>query len=167
MKTTLKIIGILLIALNCIAAVINLRYLTEQNSLRKADSAQTALTVTVLDGLSGQELPNTKIVFPQYNRAYLSDSHGIVNNIYLPMHRDSSYDGILTKTSGLITVLAYKDGYYDYALFNVEVEPSQSRSIKIYMFPNDGSMNVPFTLTEGPDKEWTARLLAKYRMLEP
>lgn len=167
MKATLKIIGILLIALNCVAAVINLHYLTEQSRIHQSNEAKTTLNITVLDGITNKELPGTKIVFPQCNCAYLSDAHGVLSNVSIHMQRDSRYDGILTKATGTLTILAYKDGYYDYALFDVEVKPDDSREIKIFMFPNDGSMNVPFTLIEGPDKAWTARLLAKYKTLEP
>ena len=167
MKATLKIIGILLIALNCVAAVINLHYLNEQARLHKSGLSETVLTVTVLDGVTNKELPGTKIVFPQINRAYMSDSHGTLSNVSIRMQRDDRYDGILTKDTGALTILAYKDGYYDYALFDVEVKPNESREIKLFMFPNDGSMNVPFTLVEGPDKAWTTRLLAKYKALEP
>ena len=64
-----------------------------------------------------------------------------------------------------VTVLAYCDGYYPYALFHVALYPDRARSgPRVYLFPDDGSMDgTPFVLIEAPEADWARALIEQYR----
>ena len=78
---------------------------------------------------------------------------------------DKRYDKILPKPWGEISVIFYKEGYIDYALFYLQVLEGNTReNVEILMFEN-GKMqsDQPFSIIEGPNKIWVNEMITKHK----
>ena len=78
---------------------------------------------------------------------------------------DTHFADIHLQEYGTFTVLAYKEGYSDYALFFAQIRENQERNIKVYMFMKDTPMSngAPLATVESPEKEWVKELVEQYR----
>lgn len=93
-----------------------------------------------------------------------TDNSGNTPVIEVPIMSDSRYDNICKRSFGDITVLVYKDGYIDYALFNLNVRENEERlNLKIYMYKKGTSNQDHITIVETPDNHWIQSLIDKYR----
>lgn len=118
---------------------------------------------TVVDGFSGMPIENAKIVIPEGNLTGITDSLGKCNINNVPIFYDERYP--IKQGYGTFSVLGYKEGYNDYALFFAHLKEGELRNIKIYMFTVDTPFGsgTPLSTIESPDNEWVAELLEKYR----
>ncbi|MDD4797787.1 MAG: hypothetical protein PHO66_08475 [Eubacteriales bacterium] len=123
------------------------------------------LIINAQDGLTKEPLCDVTVVIPETGQRYVTDQNGQTGVITVPIVSDAAYTSILPQTWGEITVLAYKAGYADYAVFHVQVWENQTRyGPTLMMFSNgDDVTGQPFTLTEGPHRLWVQQLLDRFR----
>jgi len=123
------------------------------------------LQPVVVDGYSEMPLENATVVIPETGERYVTDENGKTPVIEVPILEDTHFSSILKKPWGEITLLIYKEGYIEYALFHTQVWENQVRSgPKILLFPKDSEgSNEPFSLIEGPHRLWVNELVEKYR----
>lgn len=124
-----------------------------------------SIIVYVEDGAAGEPLPNASVAIPETGETYLTDADGKTAPIRVPILEDTEYGGILPKPWGEITLLIYKQGYADCAVFHVNIWEDQTRNgPTVLLFPLKGDeANEPFTLTEAPNRLWVKQLLGQYR----
>lgn len=124
-----------------------------------------SIIVFVEDGNSQKSMKNACVTIPETGQSYYTDENGKTVTIKVPIIEDSEYSGILPKPWGEITLLVYKQGYIDCAIFHVNIWENQTRNgptVLLFPYSPDDS-NQPFTLTEGPNRLWVKQLLDKYR----
>mgnify|MGYP001062008698 CR=1 FL=1 len=124
-----------------------------------------SIIVFVEDGNTEEPLGNACVAIPETGGVYYTDQNGKTNTIRVPIIEDTEYRDIVPKPWGEITLLVYKQGYVDCAIFHVSVFENQVRNgPTVLLFPvSAGESNQPFTLTEGPHRLWVNQLLDKYR----
>lgn len=124
-----------------------------------------SIIIYVQDGNSKKPLQNACVSIPEAGTSFYTDENGKTETIRVPIIEDTEYKGILPKPWGEITILVYKNGYVDCAIFHVNIWENQTRNgPTVLLFPTSGdSSNQPFTLTEGPNRIWVNELLDKYR----
>ena len=123
-----------------------------------------AIIVQVQDGWEKTPIEGASVVIPEIGFSCTTDINGHTQRIAIePMQRDES--DVLPKTWDEVTVLIYKAGYVESALFHVQIWSGQTRTGPVvYLFPiTIGGNNLPFSLTEGPQRLWVSQLLDKYR----
>lgn len=129
----------------------------------KSEQAVGEVNFTVLDGFSGLPVENVRLVIPEGNLEGYTDSSGkcLIKNV--PIVFDERYP--IKQGYGTFSVLGYKEGYNDYALFFAQLQKDQSRNLKIYMFMVDTpfSSGTPLSTIESPDNDWVKELVEKYR----
>jgi hypothetical protein len=151
-----------------LAFLLWMRFLLPQDSLPafgNAPGASGSIMVFVKDGFSEKPLPGAEVIIVEDGKSYSTDSEGKTPIISVPILQDPSYRSILPKPWGEITLLIYKEGYIDCAIFHVNVMEKQTRhgpTVLLFPLDNDGT-NQPFVLTEGPNPSWTKQLLDQYR----
>jgi len=121
------------------------------------------VSFTVIDGFSGLPLEGVRIVLPENDCELVSDYSGKTEKAEINVIKDDSYT--VPQNYGMFSVLAYKEGYNDYALFFAQIKDGQERNIKVYMFMKDTPMSsgMPMATIESPDKQWVSDMLNKYR----
>lgn len=119
----------------------------------------------VIDGVSGMPVEGARIVLPEYKKELMSGRDGKTEMASIAVLYDTHFTEIHLQEYGTFTVLAYKEGYNDYALFFAQIQENQERTIKIYMFLKDTPManGAPLSTVESPDKEWVKELVEQYR----
>lgn len=124
-----------------------------------------SIIVYVEDGNTKKPLQNASVVIPEMGQSFATDEYGKTDRIRAPILSDAEYEGILPKPWGEITLLVYKDGYVDCAIFHVNVWENQTRNGPVVlMFPATAdTAGQPFTLTEGPNRIWVNELLNRCR----
>jgi hypothetical protein len=124
-----------------------------------------SIIIFVEDGPSQKPLRNACVVIPETGGQYYTDENGKTETIRAPIREDSDYSGILPKPWGEITLLVYKQGYVDCAIFHVNIYENQTRNgPTVLLFPVTPDVgDQPFTLTEAPNRLWVNELLGKYR----
>ncbi|MGI6003902.1 MAG: hypothetical protein ACOX88_00595 [Christensenellales bacterium] len=127
------------------------------------DAAQ--IIITAKDGFTDEPLEGTVIVIPEIEKSYVTDAEGKTPVITVPVLRDERYDKIQQMPWGEITIIAYKDGYVENALFHISVEPGKVRhGPNVMMFKvGEISSTEPLSLIEGPPRLWLNELVEKYR----
>ena len=117
----------------------------------------------VIDGFSGLPLEGVKIVLPENNCELISNSEGKTEKAEVKVIKNENY--IVPQEYGTFTVLGYKEGYNDYALFYAQIKKDTERNIRVYMFLKDTPMSsgTPLSTIESPDKEWVNKIVEKYR----
>ena len=118
---------------------------------------------TAIDGFSGMPIEGVRIVIPEGEQEAFTDSGGKTVKLTVPIAKGDS--NCLTQEFGTFSVLGYKEGYNEYALFFAQINEGQQRNIKIYMFRKDSplSSGTPLSTIESPDKDWVSELVEKYR----
>ena len=150
----------------CICLIICLTFLLcgcgEKDSVKENDAS---VSFSAIDGVSGLPIDNVKIVLPEYEKVLYTNENGRTEKVEVPVMYDMHYSETLAQGYGVLSVLAYKEGYNDYALFLAQVEEQKERNIKIYLFALDApiSKGAPIYTVESPDKEWVNQLLEKYK----
>ena len=125
---------------------------------------EATLRIRVQDGHTGADLPGAEVVIAETGEHYHTDEQGYTPDIPVPILRDTRYDQLHPQEWGEISVLAYCEGYEDYALFHLQVEPGQARTDPVVMmFERDQLYSQPFALVEGPKAEWVQELLDRFR----
>ncbi len=127
-----------------------------------------SIIVFVEDGDTKKPIKDACIAIPETGSVYHTDENGKTNTIRIPIVEDNAYKDILTKPWGEITLLVYKQGYVDCAVFHVSVWENQTRNgPTVLLFPiSAGEDSQPFSLTEGPQRLWVAQLLDQFRPAE-
>lgn len=128
-------------------------------------SATGSIIVFVEDGSTKKPLRGACVSIPETGKNYFTDENGKTETIRAPIVEDTNYSNILPKPWGEITLLVYKQGYVDCAIFHVNIYENQTRSgPTVLLFPVTPDVgDQPFTLTEGPNRLWVNELLDKYR----
>ena len=121
------------------------------------------VSFTAIDGFSGLPIEGVKIVLPENNCELITDTDGRTKKAEVKVVENLNYT--VNQNYGTFTVLAYKEGYNDYALFFAQIKSEQDRNIKLYMFLKDTplSSGTPLATVESPDKEWVNKIVEKYR----
>lgn len=129
----------------------------------KDEQAMGEVNFTVLDGFSGLPIENVRIVIPEGEIEAFTDATGKCTLKNVPIVFDERYP--IKQGYGTFSVLGYKEGYNDYALFFAHLQDGQERNLKIYMFMLDTpfSKGTPLSTIESPDNEWVKELVEKYR----
>lgn len=124
-----------------------------------------SLQVTVVDGFNETPIKGAKIVIPETKDKYLTDANGKTPVIEVSIIEDDYFKNILKKPWGEITLLVYKEGYIEYALFHTQVWENQYRNgPKILLFPiKPNGSNDPFSIIEGPQRLWVNELVKQFR----
>jgi hypothetical protein len=139
------------------------------NDVIEAFSGKIAPTGSIIifveDGNTKKPLQFANVTIPEAGQTLLTDENGKTETVRVPIVEDSEYKGMLPKPWGEITLLVYKQGYIDCAIFHVNVWENQTRNgPTVLLFPlSPDDANQPFTLTEGPNRLWVKQLLDKYR----
>lgn len=121
------------------------------------------LRVHVADGRDDAPIEGAAVVIPETGDCVYTDADGSTEIIYLPVNTDAVYEGIYKKPWGEVSLLVYKQGYADYALFHLMIEPNALRDGPVVLlFPKEAG-KLPYSLTEGPAQEWVDGLLDKFR----
>jgi hypothetical protein len=124
-----------------------------------------SIIVFVEDGSNKKPLAGATVTIPETGQSFNTDSSGKTETIKVPILEDSYFRTILPKPWGEITLLVYRHGFIDCAIFHVNIWENQTRSgPTVLLFPLDADgANQPFTLTEGPNRIWVKELLDKFR----
>lgn len=127
------------------------------------NNAVGQINVTVLDGFSGLPVEQVKLVVPEGERIAQTDSSGKCTITDVPIIFDERYP--VKQGYGTFSLLGYKEGYNDYALFFAQLKEGETRNLKIYMFLVDApfSSGTPLSTIESPDSEWVKEILNNYR----
>ncbi len=121
------------------------------------------INVTVLDGFSGMPIEQVKLVVPEGEKVAYTDSSGKCSILDVPITFDNRYP--VKQGYGTFSLLGYKEGYNDYALFFAQLKDGETRNLKIYMFLIDTpfSQGTPLSTIESPEKEWVQKILDTFR----
>ncbi len=121
------------------------------------------VSFTAIDGFSGLPMEGVRIVLPENELELLTDTDGKTKTADIKVVKNQNFT--VEQDYGTFTVLAYKDGYNDYALFFAQIKSGQDRNIKLYMFLKDTplSSGTPLATVESPDKAWVNEIVEKYR----
>lgn len=127
------------------------------------NNAVGQINVTVLDGFSGLPVEQVKLVVPEGEKTAYTDSTGKCTITDVPIIFDERYP--VKQGYGTFSLLGYKEGYNDYALFFAQLKENETRNFKIYMFLVDTpfSSGTPLSTIESPDNEWVKEILNNYR----
>lgn len=145
------------------------RYVLEQIA---AFSAQEAMPLyfghiepVVKDGYTEEPLKDAVIVIPETGQRFYTGADGATAPIRIPITSDSRFEKTLPKPWGEVTLLVYKEGYIDYALFSVHVWENQVRKGPVILLfqKMSGHPSEPFVIVEGPHRMWVNGMLDKYR----
>ena len=126
---------------------------------------QGKIRIEVVDGFTDTPVCGADVVIPEINQSFTTDENGLTPLISVPIKTDSRFNDMLPQDWGGISVLVYCDGYTDYALFYTHVRESEERdAVRIYLF-EEGSTgsSQPFSIIEGPERQWVQKMLDKYR----
>ncbi len=167
LKTINKSIAIFVFTLLLISSAFIFSKIEQKNAiavLKNSDNFGSVEFVTK-DGYTNAALSQTKIVIVETGEVYYTDENGKTPKIIVPIIRDKRYDKILAKPWGEISVIFYKDGYLDYALFYLQVLEGNTReNVEILMFESDKvNSDQPFSIIEGPNKIWVNEMITKYK----
>lgn len=126
-------------------------------------SEKGKVSFTVIDGFSGLPLEGVRLVLPENNCEVISDYSGKTESVEVNVIKAENLT--VPQDYGIFSVLGYKEGYNDYALFFAQIKSGQERNIKVYMFMKDTPMSSgrPMATVESPDKQWVSELIEKYR----
>jgi len=130
----------------------------------ETSSGSATLQVCVVDGWTDIPIEGATVVIPEINKSFKTDSQGKTPIISVPVIADTTYQSILEKSWGEITLLVYNDGYIPYALFHVMVSENVYRDGPTILLFQKGSTSSddPFCIVEGPDTTWVYKLIEKY-----
>lgn len=123
------------------------------------------IKIEVVDGFTDTPICGATVVIPEINQSFITDENGLTPLITVPVKIDSRFNQILPQDWGGLSVLVYCDGYTDYALFYTHIKEGEERdAVRIYLF-EDGSTgsSQPFSIIEGPERQWVQKMLDKYR----
>lgn len=121
------------------------------------------LAFRILDGDTDQPLSGALVVIPEADASVSTDQDGKTERIRVPARRDKRFDTFCRQEFGEATVLVYREGYLPLALFHTTVRAEEDReTVTLWLFPDDGSMEAPFSMIESPDSAWVERLLNRY-----
>ncbi len=131
--------------------------------LRAGAGGACALDVQVVDGRTEAPLAGATVVIAELGEGFPTGTDGRTGRIDVPQAtrvRIGAEDAPWRE----VTVIAYCEGYYAYALFHVALYPGQARNgPRVYLFPDDGSMEgTPFVLIESPPADWAGALIEQY-----
>jgi len=156
----------LLVAALAVAAAANLHQYAAK-TVSTTPRPTGILTLYVEDGPTAQPLPGVTIVIPEAGLVVVTDEMGETPALTLPVIADGEFSNILPKPWGEITLLVYRAGYIEQAIFHVNVWENQVRNgPSILLFPQTPGAVEPHILTEGPQKPWVQELLSHYRPAE-
>ena len=121
------------------------------------------LSVRVTDGWTDAPIENARVVIPESGGVCQTDGNGRTVLMEVPVLRDAHFRHILPQDWGTVTVLVYAEGYYACALYHARVAADAPREdLPIRLFPNDGTLETPFSLIESPDEDWVREMLHRY-----
>lgn len=126
---------------------------------------QGKIRIEVVDGFTDMPIYGADVVIPEINQSFTTDENGLTPLISVPVKVDSRFNQMLPQDWGGVSILVYCDGYTDYALFYTHVKEDEERdAVRIYLF-EEGSTgsSQPFSIIEGPERQWVQKMLDKYR----
>jgi len=167
MKTINKTIAAIVFTALLISSAFIFSKIDQKNAVAVLKNANSfgSVEFCVVDGFLNEPLCEVKVVIVETGEVYYTDEFGKTPKILVPIIRDKRYDKILPKPWGEISVIFYKEGYMDYALFYLQVLEGNTReNVEILMFEN-GKMqsDQPFSIIEGPNKIWVNEIITKHK----
>lgn len=166
MKRTIEKILMLIPAVLMLAAIVAMVLPdTVVESFSGKSGPAGSIIVFVEDGSTKKPIQNACVAIPETAQSCYTDESGKTGPIRVPIIEDAGFTDILPKPWGEITLLIYKEGYVDCAIFHVNIWENQMRNgPTVLLFPlSPDDSNQPFTLTEGPNRLWVRQLLDRYR----
>ena len=132
------------------------------------DTDNAKVSFLAIDGVSGLPIENVKVVLPEYKQVFYTDNEGRIAETQINVLYDTRSEKVVLQEYGTFTVLAYKEGYNEYALFYAQAVENEERKIKIYMFKKDTPLGngAPLAIIESPDKKWVENVVEKYKNFE-
>ena len=130
----------------------------EKNS---KNTEQGSAVFTVIDGITGLPIEGARVVLPENKCEFVTDSLGKTEEMRIAVSRDERYT--YPQEYGTFSVLAFMEGYSDYALFYAQIRPGEKRNMKIFMFSADSplSKGLPIAIIESPDDDWVNEYVAR------
>ena len=121
--------------------------------------------IQVIDEFSNKPIDNATVCILETKHYENTNKHGLTNSIEVPIIRNSNFDLHLKRTWGELTILVYKNGYYDNISFYNNVYPNSTRvglTIKLreIIYPEE---NNTIITTELPNKQWCETLIKLYK----
>ncbi len=103
---------------------------------------------------NGEPLNNAAVFVVELNKFFYTDETGVTSDIIINVRE--SY--------GTVTLLVYRTGYTDCAVYNTVVPAERIRNgPRIRMFEDDGTMPPATVYSENPPDKITYELLKKHR----
>lgn len=127
-----------------------------------ADSTERGSVIfTVVDGITGLPIEGARVVLPENKCEFTTDDLGKTEEMNVEVSRDDRYT--YPQEYGTFSVLAFKEGYSDYALFYAQIRPGEKRNMKIFMFSSDSplSKGLPIAIIESPDDDWVGEYIVR------
>ena len=113
----------------------------------------------ILDGHTAEPVQNAAVVIPEADKTVFTDANGYTEDIEVTIVEDTRF--AIAKPWGEVSVLIYKDGFSDYALFYAQVQKNVRRDVITVFLYNMGAQ--PYALIEGPKDDWVLQMLEHYR----
>jgi len=124
------------------------------------------LALTVLDAYDLRPLSGAEVILPEVGLRGSTDHHGKLSFFGIPLLKNPVQNALLPQSWGECSLLVYKDGYRDYALFHMQLDPNRiRRGPTVYLFPDTEESDGPISVIESPRDPWIEELLDLYRPL--
>ena len=144
-----------------VIAVVSTLLLLFTGSCKQQDTG--SISIRVLDGWTEAPIAHARVVIPETGSVLETDDSGRTALISVPVVPDAHFQRILPQDWGTVTVLVYAEGYYACALYHARVTADTAReNLPVRLFPQDGTLDVPFSVIEAPDDDWVAEMLRRY-----
>ncbi len=92
------------------------------------------LQVTVIDGRTGEALPEAEVVVAETEQRYRTGPDGKTPVVDAPVTRDPRFRPMIGELHGQLTVIAYKNGYRDSVYFGVRMHPGLMTEPTVFMY---------------------------------
>jgi len=131
-----------------------------------SDNLEGKIVVTIVDKSTKKPISDVKIIIMGNNDTYKTDDKGLSPDISLKISKNAykKYGENLTRKApaGVVTVLALKEGYKDYVIFNKSVYPGYaSNRLNIELSKLAKSDKQKFTVdVEQPHEMWIQELIS-------
>lgn len=124
-----------------------------------ATKANAFVVPTVKDAVTGDPIENAQIVVAETGQVYATDSSGATEPIPCTSSQAPEYP------SQTATLLVYAEGYLNYAVFNVQATPGETRAgPDILMFQEKESQSqAAVVLVESPDRAFVEAMLTQLK----
>ncbi|HOV68889.1 MAG TPA: hypothetical protein PLZ84_01030 [Clostridia bacterium] len=156
-----KYLPFLILLIIIALTLISVNFIRQQSVFSNKPTEYGLVSFRVLNGWNNAPVADARIVIPEAHMDVYTNAQGETPALKVPLIRNSNFDNIHPQSWGEVSVLVYRDGYADFALFHLQVMKNKFRSVELLLFPkNDDTV---FSLIESPPKQWVNDVINKYR----